>query len=144
MQMWYWFNFLLILKTFFWQQTPIAMKFWFIATTVSHRIPCFLCSVGFLILPGSTAICRFPRQSRHWPGPSCWAAQSMGTTSAGRTERGGWKRLLSAGWRLYRPPCPMAQSTLRQERERERSGQECSDLSHFFKHQYVSSPKLGN
>jgi len=40
----------------------------------------------------------------------------MGTTSASQRERGGWKRLLSVGWRLYRPPYPADQSILREER----------------------------
>lgn len=43
----------------------------------------------------------------------------MGTTSASQREHGGWKRLLSVGWRLYRPPCPVVQSTLSKEREKE-------------------------
>lgn len=95
-------------------------------------IPSFLRSVE--LLPGSTAIGRFQRRSRRWPDPSCWAARSRGTTSAGRTKRGGWRRLLSAGWRLYRPPFPAVQSTLSQERERKRerqrenSGQNYSDV----------------
>lgn len=104
-------------------------------------IPSFLRSVE--LLPGSTAICRFQRRSRRWPDPSCWAARSTGTTSAGRTKRGGWRRLLSAGWRLYRPPCPAVQSTLRQERENERTTkrEQWSEIfwrAVFFKHQHPS------
>lgn len=115
---------------------------------LSGGVLSFLRSVG--LLPGSTAIGRFQRRSRRWPDPSCWAARSRGTTSAGRTKRGGWRRLLSAGWRLYRPPCPAVQSTLSQDREKERATkrEQWSEIfwgAVFFKHQHPSwSPSLLN
>lgn len=82
-------------------------------------------------LPGSKAICHFRQQSRHWPGPSCWGERSTGTTSAGRREHGGLMRLLSAGWRLCRPPCPAVQSILSQEREKKSQSEKCETKTTF-------------
>ena len=72
------------------------------------------------VLPGSRAIGRSLRRSRRWPGPSCWAVRSRGTTSAGQRVHGGWRTLWSAGWKWYRPPCPVARSILVKSKAEER------------------------
>ena len=93
------------------------------------------CTVTFggpSVLPGSRAIGHSQRRSRHWPGPSCWAVQSRGTTFAAQRVHGGWRTLWSAGWKWYRPPCLVVRSILvkssrrRQRRQMRASVRNCA------------------